>query len=166
MFLGWREEYCKMVVQLCSWIFELCSCIWKICVQWQLKVEDRDLPLKNCSNYPPPSNSNVTDNPPLGNRPEKSLQLPPPLEFTPNVEFVQLEKILRITPDIRYHISQDYLKCWAIEKSTTHKRYGPIYLALHIGLKFLDTPLFGEKGGSLPSLVIVWLRLWISIYGV
>ena len=127
MFLGWREEYCKMVVQLCSWIFELCSCIWKICVQWQLKVCPwktapttppprihrtllttplLEIGLRNHSNYPPSNSPNVTttplleiglrnhsnnypplefteryDNPPLGNRPEKSLQLPP-LEFT------------------------------------------------------------------------------------
>ena len=81
------------------------------------------MPLKNCSNYPPLESTERDDNPPPGNRPEKSLQLPPlefterydnptplleiglrnhsnypPLEFTANVEFVQLEKILRITP--------------------------------------------------------------------
>ena len=159
-----------MVVQLCSWIFELCSCIWKICVQWQLKVEDWDLALKNCSNYPPPrihrtlrqppswkSAWEITpttlplefteryDNPPLGNRPEKSLQLPPPrihrtlrqppswksaweitpttppVEFTPNVELVQLEKILRITPAIRVDAPQsNQINLYAIKAKNSH----------------------------------------------
>ena len=58
----------------------------------------------------PPSNSpNVTTTPLLeiGLRNHSNY---PPLEFTPNVEFVQLEKILRITPG-KWWRKQNYWQC-------------------------------------------------------
>ena len=69
-------------MQLCSWIFELCSSCavvfsWIfqiISVQLYFKIQ---IAVKNCSNYPPSNSPNFTDYPPLPNRPEKLLQLPP-----------------------------------------------------------------------------------------
>ena len=74
--------------------FELCSCIrWRLEIgPWETTPTTppprihRTLPitalleigLRNHSNYPPSNSPNVTDNPPLGNRPEKPTQLPPP----------------------------------------------------------------------------------------
>ena len=144
MFLGWREEYCEMVVQLCSWIFELCSCIF-VCSDsdsWKRKIEIcpwktapttppprihrtlrqppswksaweippttppsnspnvtttplLEIGLRNHSNYPPPLEfTERYDNPPPGNRPEKSLQLPPPSNSkSPNVTTTPLLEI-------------------------------------------------------------------------
>ena len=120
----------------------------------------------------PPSNSpNVTDNPPLGNRPEKSLQLPPPSNspnvtddntpswksaweitpttpprITPNVEFVQLEKILRITPVI-YQLNQ--LGSKAASESTFKKSntFGVSNTRLYLKIMFSTRPNGADKNG-------------------
>ena len=129
MFLGWREEYCKMVVQLCSWIFELCSCIWKICVEWQLKVEDWDVPLKNFSNYPPPSRIHRTlRQPPSWKSAWEITPTTPPSSNSPNVATTPLLEsaweITPTTPPPRIHRTLRQPPSWKIGLRN-HSNYPP-----------------------------------------